>query len=63
MSVHNLIIGSPYVDIGGGMKVNLVQWGEGVKGGSPVEYCAAIRFTKRGWFSKEEFKVEGEVYH
>ena len=63
LSVHNLIIGTPYVDIGGGMKVNLVQWGEGVKGGSPVEYCAAVRFTKKGWFARDEYKVEGDVYH
>ena len=52
LSAHNLIIGSPYIDIGGTSEVRLIS--------EPQLFCS-LRFTKRGWLSKEEFKVEGEV--
>lgn len=52
MSAHNLVIGTAYVDIGETMRVlNLT-----------TKDYAEIRFTRRSWFSKEEFKLEGEVY-
>jgi len=53
LSIHNLIIGTPYVDIGGSAVVRLL--GES-------ELKCTINFTKRGYFSKEEFKCEGEVF-
>jgi len=52
LSAHNLIIGTPYIDIGGTSKVRLV---------GKDELEINLRWTKRGWLSKEEFKVEGEL--
>ena len=52
VSVHNLIIGTMYTDIGGGASVRLL--------GNQDLDCQ-LRYTKRGWLSKETFKVEGEV--
>ena len=52
-SVHNLIIGKIYVDIGETMTiVNLKR---------PEERCE-VKFTRRSWFSKDAFKLEGEVF-
>ena len=51
LSAHNLIIGTPYVDIGGTSRIRLL--------GSDL--TCQLRFTKRGWLSRDEFKVEGEV--
>ena len=61
LSVHNLIIGTPYIDIGGTMKAQLLPKFEGTKGGSDCSVVCTLRMTKKGWFSKEEYKVEGEV--
>lgn len=47
-----MIIGSPYIDIGGTSEVKLI---------SEPQLSCSLRFTKRGWLSKEGFKVEGEV--
>jgi hypothetical protein len=47
-----LIIGTPYVDIGGDAVISCLQ--------SPELKCN-LHFTKRGFFSKEEFKCEGYV--
>jgi hypothetical protein len=52
LSVHNLVIGTTYLDIGGTSTINLIQ--------NPELKCQ-LRYTKRGWLSKDEFKVEGEV--
>ena len=52
MSAHNLIIGTPYIDLGGSSKIRLLQ---------DPELEVNLRFTKKGWLSKEEYKVEGEV--
>jgi hypothetical protein len=52
LSLHNLIIGTTYLDIGGSSTVNLI--------GSEDLKCS-LKFTKRGWLSKDEYKVEGEV--
>jgi len=47
LSVHNLIIGTMYVDIGETMTiVNLKRQNERCE----------VRFERRGWFSAEEFK-------
>ena len=51
VSAHNLIIGTPYVDIGGSSKVELLDG----------NFECNIKFHKRGWLSKEACKVEGEV--
>lgn len=60
MSAHNLIIGNMYVDIGDTMTVRKVAYKDGLRRPDNDEQ-ATINFTRRGWFSKEEFKLEGEV--
>ena len=40
------------MDIGGTMKIRVI-------GNEELE--CQVRFIKRGWFSKEAFKLEGEV--
>lgn len=52
LSAHNLIIGTPYVDIGGTQTIKLLE--------QPDLSCK-LSYTKRGWLSRDEFKVEGEV--
>lgn len=56
VSAHNLILGTPYIDLGGGSTVKILP-----KDGSSEIYKCSLKYTKRGWFSKEEFKVEGQV--
>lgn len=51
-SVHNLIIGTMYFDIGGTGNIKCLE-DDSLK--------CQLRFTKRGWLSREEFKCEGEV--
>ena len=54
LSAHNLIIGTPYVDIGGKSVIrNCSREGE---------YCE-LEFHKRGWSTSSAFKVDGEVYN
>ena len=52
VSVHNIIIGTMYTDLGGSSSLRLLN--------NPNLECN-IKYTKRGWLSKEVFKVEGEV--
>ena len=47
------MIGTVYVDIGETMYV--------INTNRPTER-SEIRFERRGWFSSEEFKLEGEAY-
>jgi hypothetical protein len=47
-----LIIGTPYVDLGGTQTIRLLE--------QPDLTCK-LTYTKRGWTSRGEFKVEGEV--
>ena len=47
------MIGTVYVDIGETMHV--------INTNRPTER-SEIRFERRGWFSLEEFKLEGEAY-
>ena len=51
-SAHNLIIGTPYVDLGGSSQIKLLE---------RSDLDCQLRYTKRGWISKDECKVEGEV--
>lgn len=51
MSAHNLVIGTTYVDIGDNMTVTNLT----------TEDVALVKFTRRGWFVKESFKLEGTV--
>lgn len=53
LSVHNLIVGTMYIDMGGTMKVRILQ--------NSNLHCQ-IKFHKRGWVSKEICKCDGEVY-
>ena len=52
ISAHNFIVGTPYSDIGGDSYVRLI--------GRPDLKCK-LTWTKRGWITKEMFKVEGVV--
>jgi len=52
-SVHNLIIGQIYVDVGEVMTLKNLN--------RPDEICK-VKFTRRSWFSKEAFKFEGEAF-
>lgn len=54
VSAHNLIIGTPYVDIGGKSVVRCTNR-EG-------DYCE-LEYHKRGWTSSSAFKVDGEIYN
>ena len=54
MDVHNLIIGTPYVDPGGhGYVRNLA---------CPSEMYVDIDFHKRGWSAQNYFRLDGTVY-
>jgi hypothetical protein len=54
LSFHNLVVGSPYVDIEGTATLRDLK--------NPEKY-AIIKFHKRGWTSAaNNFKVEGFVY-
>ncbi len=60
MSAHNLIIGRTYVDIGDTMTIRKVAFKDGVKYPDKDETCT-LNFTRGTFFTKQEFKVEGEV--
>ena len=49
---QNIIIGTPYIDIGGDCVVKSL--------GKNSLNCL-LKFHLRGWLSSEEFKVEGDV--
>ena len=53
MSLHNFIIGTPYIDIGETMKIHK----------SDSNQKVIINFHRRGWFGKDKdvAKLEGEV--
>lgn len=54
LSAHNLIIGQPYLDVGGKGYIRNTA--------CPNEQYVEIEFTKRGWSSSNYFKLEGYVY-
>lgn len=53
MSAHNLIIGSPYIDLGGKSIIKNLN--------KPHEYCE-LEYHKRGWSAGSYFKIDGEIY-
>ena len=53
LSAHNLVIGQLYVDIGDTMTV--------VNNNKPNLKCE-IKYERRGWFSDEAFKLQGESF-
>ena len=53
LSVHNLVIGTMYIDIGDTMTIINID--------KPTEKCD-VKFERRGWFSNEAFKLTGESY-
>lgn len=54
LSFHNLVVGTPYIDIEGTATLRDLK--------NPEKY-ATIKFHKRGWTSQtNNFKVEGFVY-
>jgi hypothetical protein len=61
VSTHNLIVGDLYLDVGGSMTVRKVYHDGFSKPMPEREETAVINFYRRGWFSKEACKCEGEV--
>lgn len=53
ISVHNLIIGSLYIDIGGKSTIRNCN--------KEGEQCI-FKYQTRGWTSSNAFKVDGEIY-
>lgn len=53
ISAHNLIIGTPYLDLGGTSVITNLN--------RPKEVCH-LEFHKRGWSESSYFKVDGEIY-
>ena len=60
LSAHNLIIGKTYVDIGDTAIIRKVAYKDGIKMSDKGETCT-LNFTRGTFFTKQEFKVEGEV--
>ena len=52
ISAHNFIIGTMYLDIGGTFKTRCL---------TDPSLEINLRYTKKGWLTKEEYKVEGEL--
>ena len=61
MSAHNLIFGTPYLDIGDTASVTRILNAKGQRDG---ELKFQIEFTRRGWFNQEQnsFKCTGEAF-
>ena len=53
ISAHNLIIGTPYLDLSGKSSVRNMS--------IPGEYCE-MEFHKRGWSAASYFRVEGDIF-
>lgn len=53
ISAHNLIIGTPYLDLSGKSTIRNMMKKE--------EYCE-LEFHKRGWSASSYFRVEGEIF-
>lgn len=53
ISAHNLIIGTPYLDLGGTSTIKNLN--------KPNEICV-VEFHKRGWSESSYFRVEGEIF-
>lgn len=60
LSAHNLVIGRMYVDAGDEMTIRKVSKRDGTKVPDKEEVCV-LNFTRSGLFTRQEFKVEGEV--
>jgi len=52
VSAHNIIIGKLYIDIGGTASTRII-------GNNNLK--SEVRYTKKGWFTKEEYKFVGDV--
>jgi len=55
MTVHNLIIGQPYMDASGKASLRNVKY--------PNERYIEIEFFRRGWTQNTYYKFEGYVYY
>ncbi len=53
ISAHNLIIGTPYLDLGGTATI---------KNLSKPNEISSIEFHKRGWSESSYFRIEGVIY-
>jgi hypothetical protein len=54
ISAHNLIIGTPYLDMGGRAYVRNLA--------CPNERYVELAFTKRGWSGDNAYGVTGQVF-
>ena len=52
VSAHNIIIGTLYIDIGGTSSVRVLE---------NSNLKAVLNYTKKGWFAKEEYRIDGNV--
>jgi len=52
ISAHNIIIGKMYIDVGGHASTRIL-------GNDKLK--SEMKYTKKSWFSKEEYKIEGNV--
>jgi len=52
ISAHNLVVGTLYLDMGGAGRIRILE---------KPEYEAKIKYFRRGWLSKDEFKLNGDV--
>jgi hypothetical protein len=61
VSIHNLILGELYLDVGGAYTVRKVYHEGFLRPKPDREELAVVNFTRKGWFTKESCKCEGDV--
>ena len=54
LSIHNVIIGTPYLDLQGKLYLRNID--------RPDDRFAIVEFFKRGWSQNSYFKVTADVY-
>jgi hypothetical protein len=60
LSAHNLVFGTPYLDIGEKAVVSRIRDENGEEDVYKMQFI--ITFTRRGWFNdNDNFKCEGEL--
>ena len=61
LSAHNLIVGTPYLDIGGTASATLMKPTEDGKWEGTTN--CKVSFFRRGWFDKKDaFRMDGKFY-
>ena len=54
ISIHNIIIGTPYLDLAGKLYLRNMDM--------PNERYSVVEFFKRGWSANSYFRVTADVY-